>query len=157
MIVVVDTRERHHAYGFDGFEVVRRKLDAGDYSVAGFERSVSVERKTMDDLVKTVIQDRSRFQRELVKLKTYAAACVVVEGSLADLMAGRYTGSPSPGSVLGAILSIQLDFGVPVVFAGDRQHARLYTERFLERATRRQRANPVNVETAAVEMAVHHG
>ena len=67
--VIIDTREQE-PYGFNPRLVtpVRRALPAGDYSVAGLEQTVAVERKTLDDFVGTVMRARGRFYRELRRL-----------------------------------------------------------------------------------------
>lgn len=135
--IVADTREQlPYDFDADRVEVVRAKLDAGDYALAGHETDAVVERKTLDDFVSTVIHGRERFHRELKLLAQARHAAVVVEGSLADVLAGNYHGGADPASVLGAALSIMIDWGVPVVFAGDRPSACTFTERFLERAAR---------------------
>ena len=64
--IVIDSREQE-PYTF-ACEVVKAKLDAGDYSVVGFEQRVAVERKSLRDFVGTVIHDYERFDRELEKL-----------------------------------------------------------------------------------------
>ncbi len=53
--IVIDSREQQ-PYTF-ACEVVKAKLDAGDYSVVGFEQRVAVERKSLRDFVGTVIHD----------------------------------------------------------------------------------------------------
>ena len=70
--IIIDTREQE-PYSFDPRLVVavRRALPAGDYSVAGLEGCVAVERKTLDDFVSTVIHSRERFREELRKLSGY--------------------------------------------------------------------------------------
>jgi hypothetical protein len=77
--IVIDTREGE-PYSFDPrlAGAVRRALAAGDYSLAGLEDQVAVERKTLDDFVSTVIHRRRRFRQELRKLSRYRAACVVM-------------------------------------------------------------------------------
>ena len=132
--LVADTREQE-PWAFDPImvEVVRRALPAGDYSVAGLETRVAVERKSLDDLVSTVIRARVRFYRELRRLQTYDAACVIVEASLADLLTGRFRGAASPASVLGAVIAIIVDTGVPVFFASDRQLACRFAQDYLLR------------------------
>src|SRR5512138_3703094 len=114
-IIVVDTREQE-PYGFQcgGLHVVRRALPAGDYSLAGYEQSVAVERKTLDDFVSTVIRHRSRFSKELRILSKYDAACVVVEANLRDILIGGYRSGAHPNAVLGTLFSIVVDFRVPV-------------------------------------------
>lgn len=46
----------------------------------------------MPDFVSTVIHVRKRFHTELRKLAEYEPACIIVEGSLRDLLEGRYPG-----------------------------------------------------------------
>lgn len=89
--IVVDTREQK-PYEFTGFlcdaqdgggpmsiPTVRGTLASGDYSLAGFETQVAVERKSLPDLYSTLGQDRERFEREIQRLNGYAFAAVVIE------------------------------------------------------------------------------
>ena len=136
--LVIDTREQEpYAFHPERAAVVRRALPAGDYSLEGLEVRVAVERKSLDDLVRTVIQDRERFRRELLTLSGYEAACVVVEAALSDILAKRYRAAAHPSSVLGAVVSIILDYRVPVFFCGDRPCARQFTEAYLLRFHRK--------------------
>ena len=137
-VIVVDTREQE-PYGFhpERAAVVRRALPAGDYSLEGLESRVAVERKTLDDLVRTVIRERERFRRELLMLSGYEASCVVVEAGLSDVLAKRYRAGAHPSSVLGAVVSIILDHKVPLFFCGDRRCARQFTEAYLLRFHRK--------------------
>lgn len=137
-VVIIDTREQEPlAFDPGRVAVVRRALPAGDYSVEGIEEIVAVERKTVEDLVKTVINDRERFARELDRLAGYSAACVVVEGSLSDILDANYRCGAHPSSVLGAIMAIIVDRGIPVCFTGDRQSARVFIEAYLLRCNRK--------------------
>jgi ERCC4-type nuclease len=130
--IVIDTREQE-GYSFDSrlAATVRRALPAGDYSVAGLEGIVAVERKSLDDFVSTVIHSRARFQKELRKLAGYRAACIVVEAGLLDVLLGRYRGEAHPNAVLGSALSIILDFRVPVFFCSSRQAACQFVQAYL--------------------------
>ena len=130
--IIIDTREQE-GYSFDPrlAATVRRALPAGDYSVAGLEAAVAVERKTLDDLVSTVIHSRERFRNELRKLAGYRAACVVVEAGLMDVLSRRYRGNAHPNAVLGSALSIILDFRVPVFFCSNRQAACQFVQAYL--------------------------
>ncbi len=135
--IIIDTREQE-AYAFDSqrFSTTRRALPAGDYSLDGSETRVAVERKSMPDFVSTVIRARKRFHAELRKLAGCEFACVVVEGSLRDVLEGSYGTGAHPNAVFGAAISICVDWGVPVYFCGDRQTARRFTEDYLERCWR---------------------
>jgi DNA excision repair protein ERCC-4 len=100
--IVIDTREGE-PYSFDPrlAGAVRRALAAGDYSLAGLEDQVAVERKTLDDFVSTVIHRRRRFRQELRKLSRYRAACVVVEAELLDVLSRslKYDQNLKPANV----------------------------------------------------------
>ena len=134
IVVIADTREQE-AYTFDPSRIatVRKALPAGDYSLAGLEGRVAVERKSLEDLIDTVIRDRGRFERELTRLSTCEAACVVVEGNLSDVLDHRYRSGAHPASVLGSVIAIIVDHQVPVFFCGDRATARAFVERYLLR------------------------
>jgi ERCC4-type nuclease len=101
------------------------------------EHVVAVERKTVEDFVKTVIRSRDRFERELQKLAEYTAACVVVEGSLSDILEANYRCGAHPSAVMGALLAIIIDHRIPVFFCGDRQAAQAFVEAYLLRCHRR--------------------
>ena len=130
--IIIDTREQE-GYSFDPrlAASVRRALPAGDYSLAGLENTVAVERKTLDDLVSTVIHSRERFRNELRKLAGYRAACVVGEGGVLDVLLHRYRGDAHPNAVVGSSLSIILDFRIPVFFCSNRQAACQFVQAYL--------------------------
>ena len=130
--IIIDTREQAE-YSF-ACPVVHQKLDAGDYSVEGFETRVAVERKSLSDFVHTVIHDFQRFAVELDKLSQMDAACVVVEADLDEVLRGLHADSlrsVSPASLLGAATHISLRYRVPVHWCGSRQAACAFTDSFL--------------------------
>jgi ERCC4-type nuclease len=135
--IVIDTREQH-PYGF-ACSTERRKLEAGDYSVAGFETQIVVERKSLADFVHTVIHDADRFRSELERLRTYALACIVVEADLDAVLRGLRQSDlrmVTPSAVLGAAMHIAIRYRVPVQWCGSRQAACAFTEQFLRMAVR---------------------
>lgn len=141
IVIVVDTREQEeYSFSCSRFIVERRALPAGDYSLAGLEHEVAVERKSAEDFVHTVIRERDRFRRELLKLAQYDRACVVVEAGLDDLLSGAYRSGAHPASVFGSAMSIIIDYGVPVYFCSDRQCACRFVEEYLLRYHRRHQA-----------------
>jgi DNA excision repair protein ERCC-4 len=98
--VVIDTREQLpytftaiHADAVVGGGVIHvpirhLALHAGDYSIDGYVRMVTVERKTLSDLAGTLTRGRKRFTAEMERLREYDAAWVVIEGSLTDIFRG---------------------------------------------------------------------
>lgn len=131
MRLVTDSREQE-PYAFT-VPSVRRALPAGDYSIEGFEDRVAVERKSLPDFVNTVVRARKRFHKELVKLASYDAACVVVESELRKVIEGRYASDAHPNALIGSVASITIDYGIPVFFCSDRQCACRFTEEYLAR------------------------
>ena len=130
--IITDTRERE-PYSF-GCPVIRAKLEAGDYSVSGYEHRVAVERKSLADYVHTVIHDAARFAAELQKLAGMDAASIVVEADLDAVLRNRHSDvlrSVAPQALLGSALHIGLHWGVPVYWCGSRQAACAFTEAYL--------------------------
>lgn len=128
--IVIDTREQL-PYSFEGLPTITQKLEAGDYSILGFEDVVTIERKSLDDLVKSLINDRKRFLKVAHKMKDYPHSYLVVECSLRDIYSRHYASGAHPNSILGAIVSVNVDYGIPVILAGDRQHACWFTQQLL--------------------------
>ncbi len=128
--IAVDSREQK-PYLFERevsegiVSVTRAALPAGDYSLVGYETRISIERKSLEDLVQTVIKDRARFAREMQKLDLYQDIALVVEASMEDITKMRYRSRAHWASVLGACFSIQSQFRCPIIFCGDRAHAAL--------------------------------
>ena len=116
---------------------VRRALPAGDYSVAGLESVVAVERKTLDDFVSTVIHSRARFRRGTPQNwpATGRHASWSRRASL-DVLQNRYRGGAHPNAVLGSALSIILDYRIPVFFCSSRQAACQFVQAYLLAHTR---------------------
>ena len=136
--LVIDTREQEpFAFSAPGVSTIRRALPTGDYSVLGLEERVAVERKTLDDLVGSLIRARERFLREVRRLEAFEARCIVVEGAWSDVAERRYTGGVHPRAIFGAVLSLIVDHGVPVYFLSNRQIACRFTEDFLLRFHRK--------------------
>lgn len=125
LIILVDGREQL-PYTFAGYEcqVEASPLDAGDYSVKGFTDRVAVERKSLDDLVGSIIGERrARFERELARARRYELFAVVVEADLKDVTAGGYRSEMKPHAVMQSLITFQVRFGTPFIWAGNRASA----------------------------------
>lgn len=133
-VVVIDTREPiFQRYDFTAFGlplVTEKKLETGDYSIEGLEEIVAVERKTLDDLAKSITLDR--FWAELLRAKeNHSRFCVIVEGTIAQVRAGLYASAVKPAAILGACLTIGTRYGFPIIWAENRQEAISYTATYL--------------------------
>ena len=90
MRIVVDSREKAPFQFLDAgadIEVVPGSLQTGDYSLAGYEAAVGVERKSIGDLIQSISTERERFLRELDRARGMSFA-IVCEGSWDDLVNG---------------------------------------------------------------------
>ena len=126
--IVQDTREQC-PFRFEGYpvEVTVATLEAGDYSIRGFERRVAVERKELGDLVSCLGIGRPRFERELARLRGFDSAAVVVEAPAVDLRAGRYQSKLDSGAAWQSILAFAERYRIPFFFCHDRRDAEQVT------------------------------
>ena len=136
MIIIVDTREQLPGE-FEGVDVQHAKLEVGDYSVAGLERRVCIERKSLEDFVSTCLRRQRNFFAELRRMASMEMRCVIVEAEFSELMMGTYKSGVPPVSMTGFVTSIIVDFRVPVYFAGDRGAAATLCAALLERCEKK--------------------
>jgi len=139
-VIVIDSREQR-PWTFSSERVggvVTAALPAGDYSLQGQETQIAVERKSLEDYIGTIIHAHDRFARELAILKTYPRAWIVVEGSLDDILHGRYDSRAHPKSLLALTASVMASYGIPVIFAADRPSACALVEELLLQWSARQ-------------------
>ena len=136
--IVIDTREQiPWEFDADSFSTISQKLVTGDVSVLGLEDYLTIERKTLGDAVSSVIHDWMRFRKVLYRMAGMDLAIVVIEAALEDVYAKKYESDATPESVVGKLISITTDHGVPVVFAGCREAAITFSEHFLSLAVKK--------------------
>ena len=111
--VLVDPRERDVARELEalGVEIRLVTLEVGDYVAS--ER-LGIERKTAQDFVACIVDpDRGLFRQVGDLSRSYEKPLLILEGS--DL----YTRQIHPNAIRGALASIAIDFGVPVLPTAD--------------------------------------
>ena len=132
MIIIIDTREQiPYTFAEYDVDVQPATLAAGDYSLAGLECLAAIERKELSDLIGCITTGRDRFTRELQRLKAYRCRAVIIEADVGQVYAGDYRSKVKPQSVIGSISSWQTRYGVPFVWAGNRDQAEDMTFRLL--------------------------
>ena len=122
MKILIDTREQT-PYSFKKYECETEvaTLPTGDYSLPGFEDKISIERKTINDLVGCLKgKERDRFERELAKARHYELFTVLCEFNLSDIAGGKYQSDMKPHSALQSILAFQVRYNIPFMFCGSR-------------------------------------
>lgn len=135
-IVVVDTREktplpifRNHGNWIGGER--RKALKTGDYSVEGMETLLSLERKSLTDVVACTVASRTRFLASCARLTTFKWKAILVEGTYEDIKSGfdqfEIPSAVHPNAVIGTLDAIEAKFGIPILYTStDRD---LATER----------------------------
>lgn len=127
--IITDTREQD-PLTFANLPTERRTLTTGDYSVLGFERDFSVERKSIGDLVQSLTHGRDRFSRELQRMRAFDFRRLLVVGTLADLEEHRYRSLANPKAIIGSLCAFEVRFDVPVCFCATPATAATQIERW---------------------------
>ena len=128
-VIVIDSREKRP------YEFPRCRLGAlktGDYSIAGCEDRVAVERKTVADAYASLGRGRGRFRREVERLGRLEYGAIVVEADLRGFLCPPAFSQMNPKAALGTLLAWSVRYGIGVLFAGDREHGNDITQKLLE-------------------------
>ncbi len=126
LVIVVDTREPEDSKDWSRYftlPTIRAKLDVGDYSIAGMERSIGVERKTLNDLISCLTSQRQRFEDMLFRARKLDAFYVVIEADYPALCAGKYYSEANPDAMRESISALTVRYGIPYLWAGTAYRA----------------------------------
>jgi len=140
MRLVIDSREQC-PLDFSAYDCTaeRGTLPTGDYSLAGLEHLVAVERKSILDLVACCMgANRERFERELHRAQALDCFAVVIEGSVEDIRRHNYRSQMRPHSVLQSVISFQVRYGHSFVWAVNRNGAAYFVYWTLQKYLREQ-------------------
>jgi DNA excision repair protein ERCC-4 len=147
--IVIDTREQEPLV-FSRLESVGGTLITGDYSVIGLEELFAIERKSISDLVGCCMgENRSRFERELHRLRGYRFKRLLIVGSRGEIELGRYVSRISPKSVLGSLSAWECRYDCPIVYAATPEEAAREVERWVWYFTREVIENVNDIWRAA--------
>lgn len=151
--IIVDSREQlpfsfTGAKCYEGVTVTKGSLTTGDYSLAGLESFVAVERKSLPDLVMCLGKERERFVRELERGRALQAFAVICEGDLHELVHGQYRSQLNPHSACQSVASFMARMRIPFFFAGGRDAAEYMTFSFLKQYAEGERKRLKAVEQA---------
>jgi ERCC4-type nuclease len=124
MIIITDTREQRP---LDFSKIPARPkvevatLETGDYSVKGLEAVVCLERKSVGDLVNTLVRSKARFAKELERMRAFKYAAIVVEGTRRDIHLHRYRSKIAPRAVEGLVNYIWVGTRIPTFWCDDEE------------------------------------
>lgn len=123
--LVQDSREQTPLsfHKFRGIETIRQGLKTGDYSVQGYESEICFERKSVQDLVGTLIGGHERFLREMERMRDFKAKYILIEHSPEIL----YTYCVKHGwgykfnTIIQSLLAYACHYQVRIRFCKDRE------------------------------------
>jgi len=124
-IVIVDTREQsplpvfmNHGNWIGGER--RCALKTGDYSIEGMESLLSLERKSLTDIVACTVTNRKRFLASCTRLSKFRWKAILIEATFEDIKSGfEQFDIPSevhPNAVTGTLDAIEAKFGIPILY-----------------------------------------
>ncbi len=121
--VLVDTREKlpfdflNHPNWIE--KAIWHHLDAGDYSIEGMEHLLALERKSLTDLITTLMQNRVTFFNSCERLTKYRWRALLIEASYEDIKSvygeDLYT-LAHPNAVSGSLDAVEAKFNIPVIY-----------------------------------------
>jgi len=128
--LAIDAAERY-PWSFPGARVVRRRLPVGDYALLHEDRMVAIaERKTLDNLLRDLSQWKG-LQQHLAELSAWPHAAVVIEAQYGDLGDPAKIGAWPAAHLLRVVAEANALFPrLPLVFAGNRKLANVWTQRW---------------------------
>jgi ERCC4-type nuclease len=133
--IIIDTREKApwDFEGDDRFEsVLYQKLHAGDYSIQGMEEIIIIERKaTADELFTNFTKNKERILAEFERSRGYKFRIMIIEETCEQILnpqayyinrkhINKQSPSMPPAVVATNLTKLMLDYGVYVIFAGDK-------------------------------------
>lgn len=119
--IFVDFREKNSLVASylikEGFDVEFKQLAVADYIV----NNIAVERKTVGDFKSSIIN--KRIISQLLELKQYPKCFLIVEGILDEDL---YNGGIHENAFRGFLLSVALEFNVPIIFTHNEEDSAKY-------------------------------
>ncbi len=122
-VVLVDSREQL-PFDFSRFPnwiagEKRKALRVGDYTVEGMEELLILERKSLTDLISTLMQNRVRFFDACEKMTHYRWRALLVEASYEDIKTvygADLCTQAHPNAVCGTLDALEARYGIPVIY-----------------------------------------
>ncbi len=138
--LIIDSMEQR-AYTFKPFRkwfagIERKKLPLGDYSIAGLEYRVAVERKSLQDLFNgcSPYGSREAFVQACERISKLEFAALVIKGSITKILRATEFSSMHPNAVFGRIQALAVRWGIQPWFAPTRALAEEITACLLYKA-----------------------
>ncbi len=124
IIIVQDSREQLGYENLFEHPCITSALEYGDYSILGCEHLISIERKSLPDLLGSLTNGRPRFEAELRRARSLHKFYILVECAPADLLVPDFgkMSRAHPNSIWGTVCTWSTRYH-PFLFGGTRRES----------------------------------
>jgi ERCC4-type nuclease len=129
--IVQDSREKDDALTFKHFRVIRSTLVTGDYALHRCEWAATIEKKSISDLVGSLSFDRPRFERELMRMKSYPFRRLAIVGNRSEIERHSYRSKMSSKAVIHSLAAFEVRYDCPVCWFPSAEACALQIEAWL--------------------------
>lgn len=137
MIIIQDTREQRPWQFPPYVQVTTATLKDGDYTVQGYEDSIRVERKSLEDLASCLCdKELRRFCGQLQRMRKYKYRSLIVEGTIQDMLSGCYRSPLPPDKVITRLMDVTCRFKILLFIAGHKKSSAKVAEQFMRSAVK---------------------
>jgi DNA excision repair protein ERCC-4 len=130
-IVAIDSREQN-PLRFTRLESRVVSLPTADYGLYNCEGAAAIERKgSLDELVTCLSVERDRFERELMRMKSYPFRRLIIISSRGEIELQRYRSRISPKAVLNTLSAFEVRYDLPTCYFPTPEAAALQVESWI--------------------------
>ena len=136
LTIIVDTREQLPLFKrmpkhTGTINIIRKKVDYGDYTIEGFEDQFAIERKQISDFYSYIGKERKKTTRKMQEfgeiVKNGGWVALVIEESEATILSGFLMSKVPPEVARGFLNSWRVRYGLHSYFSRERK----FIERFV--------------------------
>lgn len=129
MQIIIDKKEQRPYTEYFIHEHIPYELSnlhTGDYSIKGYP-GFAIERKELNDFIKSITKERERFEREIIRGKELDYFAVIIEASIYDIENRRYHSKIHPHTILSTIFYWSVKYKIPFLLVESRTGGALAT------------------------------
>lgn len=133
LTLITDSREQRELdfSRFKGVATIRKGLKTGDYSISGLEDKWICERKSVQDIVGTLVSGHERFLREMERMRDFEERYILIEHSPSVLFSYcmQHGWQNKFNLVIQSLLAYAYQYHVRIRFCKDREDMAKYIVR----------------------------